>query len=178
MKLRFSMVAGLACVLAACSPPAQQGADGGQAGGAPAGSMNSMQPGLYRTTVAILEMTMPGVPASAMANMNLQPMATEECVTSTDIAEFASNDMPVEEGVTCTQNSMNTAGGRIEGSSTCVGPTGTRTMQMSGAYTSTHVEMEIASVSPMPNGAGDMTQRMRMVTDRIGDCPAGGTDAD
>lgn len=173
MKLRFVMIAGLSAMLAAaCSPPAQQGADGGPAGGAPASNMNAMQPGQYRTTVTILEMTMPGVPASAMANMNMQPISTVECVTSTDIAEFASNDMPVEEGVTCTQNSMNTAGGRIEGSSTCQGPTGTRTMQMTGAYTSTHVEMEIASASPMPNGAGDMTQRMRMVTDRMGDCPA------
>jgi hypothetical protein len=178
MKARVLMVAGLICVVAAaCSPPAQDGADGGAPSGAPVTDMTSMQPGQYRTTVTVLEMNMPGVPASAMQNMNMQPISTEECVTSTDIADFASNDMQVEEGVTCTQNSMNTAGGRIEGSSTCQGPTGARTMQMSGSYTSTHVEMDISSTAQMPNGAGEMTQRMRIVTDRIGDCPAGATSA-
>jgi hypothetical protein len=34
--------------------------------------------------------------------------------------------------------------------------------------------MEITSNSAMPGGgAGQMTQRIRMVSDRIGECPAG-----
>jgi hypothetical protein len=50
-------------------------------------------------------------------------------------------------------------------------------MHINGSYTSNHVEMEINSTSDMPQGGGQMTQRMRITTDRIGDCAAG-EDAD
>lgn len=170
--MRIWIIAGMACALAAgCSRPAQQSAEN-EAGGS-AASIGSMQPGQYRTTITMLEMNIPGVPADAMRNMNMQPVTTEDCVTSTDIADFAADPMNNADGVSCTRNTMNTAGGRIEGESTCTTPQGTMTMHMTGAYSRTHVEMEIASTSPAPSGAGQMTQRMRLVTDRIGECPAG-----
>jgi hypothetical protein len=174
MRLRILTVIGLTCGFAACSPPAQApGADsGGDAAGG--GAMaSSIQPGQYRTTVTMLEMNIPGVSSS---NINMAPTTTEDCVTTSDVSEFTEGSMvDADSGETCTQNSMNTAGGQIHGQATCTGENGTRTMQIDGTYTSNHVEMEISSTSTMPGVTGQMTSRMRMVTDRIGDCPAGDT---
>lgn len=169
MRLRTLAIIGLTCGLAACSPPAQ--APGADAGG---GAMvSSIEPGQYRTTVTMLEMTIPGVDST---NINMQPTTTEDCVTTSDVNEFTQGSMVnADSGETCTQNSMNSSGGRIQGEATCTGENGTRTMQINGSYTSNHVEMEINSTNDMPGGAGQMTQRMRIVTDRIGECAAGDT---
>ena len=130
-----------------------------------------MEPGQYRTVVTMLEMNIPGVPQQ---NINMQPTTTEDCVTASDIADFTRNSMvEADSGETCTQNSMNSAGGRIDGQATCTGENGTRSMRMTGTYTSNHIDMEIASSSAMPGGAGNMTQRMRLVSDRIGACTTG-----
>jgi hypothetical protein len=132
-----------------------------------------MQPGQYRTTVTMLEMTMPGIDSTSI---NMAPTTTEECVTTSDINEFTQGGMvDADSGETCTQNTMNSSGGRIQGEVSCTGENGERTMQIDGSYTANHVEMEITSTSAMPGGAGQMTQRMRMVTDRVGECPAGET---
>jgi hypothetical protein len=114
-------------------------------------------------------MNIPGVDST---QINMEPMTSEDCVTTSDVAEFTQGSL-VDAGSdeTCTQNSMNTGGGRIQGEASCTGPNGTRTMQIDGSYTNNHVEMEISATSDMPGG--QMTQRMRLVTDRIGECPAG-----
>lgn len=168
MTQRISIAATLACILAACSPPAQQQAENGAS--APAAAGGGIQPGLYRTTVTMLEMNIPGVQSS---NINMAPTTSEECVTSSDIAEFTQGNMvDADSGETCTQSSMNTGGGRIQGEASCTGPNGTRTMQLAGAYSSNRVDMEISSTQDMP-GAGATTMRMSIASERIGDCPAG-----
>jgi hypothetical protein len=168
MIQRISIAAGLACILAACSPPAQQADSGG--GPAGAGMAGGMQPGQYRTTVTMLEMNIPGMKSE---NVNMAPTVTEDCVTSSDIAEFTEGSMvDGNSGETCTQNSMNSSGGRIQGESTCTGPNGTRTMQINGTYSSNRVDMEISSTQDIP-GMGASTMRMRMASERIGECPAG-----
>ena len=170
MRIGTLAIIGLACGMAACSPPAQApGSDAGGSGGA--AMTDSIQPGQYRTTVTMLEMNIPGVSST---NINMEPTTTEDCVTSSDVADFTSGSMvDADSGESCTQSSMSTGGGRIQGQATCTGEHGARTMQINGTYTSNHVEMEISSTSDMPGGAGQMSQRMRIVTDRIGECPAG-----
>lgn len=118
----------------------------------------------------MLEMNIPGVPAQGI---NMAPTTTADCVTSSDISEFTQGSMvDGNSGETCTQNSMNTGGGRIQGESSCTGPNGTRTMQISGTYSANRVDMEITSTTDMP-GAGVGTMRMSMASERIGECAAG-----
>lgn len=176
MTMRTMLLAGVAGVLAlaaACSPPATQSTS--QPGSAPQGGggpmASSMQPGKYRTTVTILSMNIPGVPTQ---NINMQPTTTEDCVTATDISDFTQGSMTrANDGETCTQNNMTSGGGHIQGDSVCQGEGGQRTMHITGTYTSNHVEMDITSTGQMPNGAGEMSQHMRMASDRIGECAAG-----
>lgn len=168
MVQRIFLAASLACILAACSPPAQQGESGAASNNT--AIAGGLQPGQYRTTVTMLELSIPGMSSQPI---NTAPTVTESCVTSSDIADFAQNGMNNgDSGSTCTQNSMNTAGGRIQGESTCTGPEGTRTVRMDGTYSANRMDMEISSSSDVP-GAGVSTMRMRMASERIGDCPAG-----
>ena len=173
MRLRTLAAIGLTFAMSSCSQPAQAPGSDNNAGGGGAAMANSIQPGQYRTTVTMLEMNIPGVSST---NINMEPTTSEDCVTSSDVADFTSGSMvDADSGETCTQSSMQTGGGRIQGEASCTGEYGTRTMQINGTYTSNHVEMDISSTATVPNG--QMTQRMRIETDRIGECPAG-ADAD
>ena len=168
--MRALAITALTCVLAACSPPAQAPASQSADAGGGAAMANAIQPGQYRTTVTVLEMNVPGVSSQ---NIDMDPTTTTDCVTTSDVSDFASGSLfDADNGESCTQNSMNTGGGRIQGQATCTGQYGARTMQIEGTYSSNHVEMEISGTSEIP-GMGQMTQRMRLVSERIGECPAG-----
>lgn len=160
--------------LAACSPPAQAPAGSEEAGNAVSstgGSPASIQPGQYRTTVSILEMNIPGIKTTTI---NAQPTTSEDCVTSDDVAELTNGSLlDADEGESCTRNNMTAANGHIEGSATCTGSGGQRSMHMTGSYTSTHVDMDVTATGQAPGGAGEMSQHIRVVTDRIGACTTG-----
>jgi hypothetical protein len=112
------------------------------------------------------------IPGVKQSTINMEPTTTEDCVTSSDIGDFTRGSMiDADEGESCTENGVNTAGGHIEGTASCQGPNGARTMHMSGTYSSNHVDMNV-EISGQLNG-GTMTQRVHMVTDRIGECTQG-----
>ncbi|MBI3439558.1 MAG: DUF3617 family protein [Proteobacteria bacterium] len=174
MSLRRLMFAS-ACLLAACSPPASQtSANGSSAASAPANSGAAvgaaLQPGQYRTTVTIVSMNMPGMPAGMAEKMRARPNVSEDCVTSSDIAELTRKSLvDSEEGQTCSENHITSANGRIDGSATCRNEDGgEHTMQMHGTYGSNRVEMDMTMSGQTP--MGPMQQQMHMVTERIGEC--------
>lgn len=177
MAVRALVLMGFAAALLACSPPASQTpGETAENADAPAIGANQMQPGQYRTTVTILEMNMPGVPAGAMAAAQSRPFTTEYCVEASDINDINMRNMNNgENGMSCTPVRTNSAGGHIDNEATCTGPMGTMNMHMVGTYTPTRVEMENTVTTQMAQGT--MTQRSQMVTERIGDCPAGATPA-
>src|SRR5262249_24474928 len=141
-------LASVALVLAACSPPATSTGQGGSATqAAPStlgGGPTNIQPGQYRTTVTILAISVPGITPQQIQAMQAQPMTDEDCVADTDINELARKGLiRSDEGETCSDNHMTAANGHIEGAATCTNAGGdTRSMQMTGSYTGTHVEMD------------------------------------
>jgi Protein of unknown function (DUF3617) len=179
MKLRALLCAS-ACALAACSPPASQNNTGNGGAGAPtpppaASVASALQPGQYRTTVTIVSMDMPGMPANMVQQMRARPNVTEDCMTSDDVAELTRKSLVNEDsGQHCTENNVSAANGHIEGTATCSGPEGgSFTMHMNGNYAANHVEMDMDMSGQTP--MGPMTQRMHMVSERIGVCSEGGT---
>ena len=180
MKIRTLLLASAllasACLFAACSPPAQNTSVSPSANtpNAPvpgaASAAGSLQPGQYRTTVTIVSMNMPGMPAGMAEKMRAQPTVTEDCVTSEDVAEMTRKSMVNEEpGQTCTENHITSANGVIDGSATCTRREGgAYTMAMHGAYSANHVEMNMTMSGQTP--MGQMSQQMHMVTERIGEC--------
>lgn len=175
---RSTILAGVAIMLAACSPPAASTrANANQSGGAStptatAAGVGGILPGQYRTTVTILAMSIPGVSASQIQAMQAQPMSDEDCVTTSDINELAKKSLiDADEGESCSDNHMNAANGHIEGAATCTSADGdTHNMQVTGSYTSTHVEMDVTMTGQ--NAHGPISEHIRMATDRIGECPA------
>ncbi|MFZ2032072.1 MAG: DUF3617 domain-containing protein [Vitreimonas sp.] len=164
-----------ACLLAACSPPASQHQSANGAPPAPGATQvnpvgAALQPGQYRTTVTIVSMNMPGMPAGMAEKMRAQPNVSEDCMTTDDVAELTRKSLVNEDsGQHCTENSINSANGRINGTATCNnGDGGSYTMQMHGTYGSNHVEMDMTMSGQTP--MGPMQQQMHMVTDRIGEC--------
>jgi len=174
MKIKTVLFASV-CLMAACSPPAPpQNANGAPpaAGGSsqvnPVGT--ALQPGQYRTTVTIMSMDMPGMPAGMAEKMRARPNVSEDCVTSDDVAELTRKSLVNEDsGQHCTENSITSANGRIDGTATCNnGDGGSYTMQMHGTYGSNRVEMNMTMSGQTP--MGPMQQQMHMVTERIGEC--------
>ncbi|HVV32274.1 MAG TPA: DUF3617 family protein [Vitreimonas sp.] len=172
---RSMILAGAAALLAACSPPASTTNANGATASAPAaagGAATSIRPGQYRTTVTIVSMSIPGVPQSQLQAMQAQPQTDEDCVTSGDISDLARKSLiDADEGETCTDNHMNAANGRIEGAANCTNADGdTHSMHITGGYTPTHMDMDVTMTGQ--SAAGQMSQHIRMVTDRIGECVA------
>ncbi len=165
------------CLLAACSPPAAPSGDAAstEVSAARAGDtiISGIQPGQYRTTVTITSMEMPGLPADAAAKMQGRPNVSEDCVTTSDIAELTRQSLvDADEGQTCTENNITSANGRIQGSATCRNQDGgAYTMQVEGTYGANHIEMNMHMSGSTPGG--QMNQTASIVTDRIGECAAG-----
>lgn len=174
MTFRALVVA--SCLLAACSPPAAPSGDAStEASAARAGDtiISGIQPGQYRTTVTITSMEMPGLPPDAAAKMQGHPNVSEDCVTTSDIAELTRQSLvDADEGQTCTENNITSANGRIQGSATCRNQDGgAYTMQVEGTYGANHIVMNMHMSGDTPGGR--MNQSASIVTDRIGECAAG-----
>jgi hypothetical protein len=170
-----------ACLLAACSPPAsRQNANGSSSANAPANSGAAigaaLQPGQYRTTMTIVSMNMPGMPAGMAEKMRAAPNVSEDCVTSGDIAEMTRKSLLSEDSHQhCSENHITSANGRIDGTATCDnGSGGTYTIQMHGAYGANHAEMDMTTSGQLP--AGPMQQQVHMVMERVGECRGTSTD--
>ncbi|MFT3729525.1 MAG: DUF3617 domain-containing protein [Terricaulis sp.] len=164
-----------AVALACCSPPAAT--TNGQQSASPASapvtaSGTGIQPGQYRTVVTVVSASIPGVPPAQVQAMQAQPITDESCVTSSDINELARKSLvDADEGENCSDNHLSATGGHIEGASTCTNADGdSTTMQVTGSYTATHVEMDATMTGQ--TAAGQMSQHVHMVTDRIGACAA------
>jgi hypothetical protein len=158
----------------ACSPAAAPAGHAPRpAPAAAAANLNSIEPGQYRTTVTILSISIPGLAPAQAQQMQAQPITDAECVTHSDLADLTRKSLiEAEEGETCAENHMNAAGGRIEGAATCTNSDGdTRTTQLTGNFTATHFDMD--AVMTGQTSRGSESQHLRMIGDRIGDCPAG-----
>src|SRR5262249_25948522 len=141
MKVRLTLLATLAFALvSSCAPPAPPAekakADAAKVNAEARVVASTIRPGQWRTTTTIEDVNLAGAPAAIAAQVAKQmkgrPITDESCVTSDDIAQFAHKGLVKEDGhQTCTQNSLSTVGGHIEGSSTCtIGGNMQMTIQM------------------------------------------------
>lgn len=135
------------------------------------------QAGQYRTTMELLEISMPDAPPE-VANMMRQGFgqgpqeAKTYCVTPEQAAQSTSREEVLKNlaDSNCTVDSFEMAGGRIEAALTCSGEGAmTGQVQLTGTMTETSSDMEMSFKMQVPQ-AGEATMRMHMVSERIGDC--------
>lgn len=180
MRYRHIMPLAAVLVLAACG----SNEDAAEAGGSEAEEMAAAaedgptpQAGQYRTTMELVEISVPNAPPE-MAQALQQGFgsgaqeANTYCVTPEQAAASNSREEVLKNlaDSNCTVDQFNQAGGAIDAVLTCSGD-GMMNGQvtLNGTMTETGSNMEMSLKMQVPQ-AGEATMRMRMVSERIGDC--------
>ena len=147
--MRALMAVGVVTALAACAPSQDAAAPD------PTPVVSSMAPGQYRTTV-----TYTSVPT---------PLTDEQCVTSAGIADLVRGSIVTDDAQACSENTLNTANGRIDGRVVCLDAKGSpRTMEIAGTYANNRADMDL-TVTASENGE-TVTRQGRVAIERVGEC--------
>jgi hypothetical protein len=139
------------------------------------GGSTFVSPGHWQGTMAISEISIPGMPAELAKTMKTQMGGSrtfESCLTP-DEAKRPKGEFFGAEQRGCTYEHFTMAGGTIDAVMKCTrGPT-TQTMTMKGSYSPDTYRMSVTSVAKGDAAAGpatNMTIAMTMDGRRTGDC--------
>ena len=132
------------------------------------------EPGLYRSTVELLEVDMPGAPAGVEDTMKRMMggsnTASEYCLTQQDVDRGFEEMARKSQQGDCTFERFDVDGGDIDAAMNCTvqgGQTMRMTMQGTGGPTSSEMTMNMETDMP---GVGTANMRMKATHQRIGDC--------
>ncbi|GAA0274902.1 hypothetical protein GCM10009127_14340 [Alteraurantiacibacter aestuarii] len=133
------------------------------------------QPGQYRSTQELLELDVPGMPEE-MAGMMRSAFAegaaeeTTYCLTAEDAASSREQMLANMAESDCNVERFDMSGGTIDAAMNC--PTGqgiTGDVSLTGTMDGNGADMVMSFSADMP-GMGPGTIRMRVVSERIGEC--------
>jgi len=181
MRTLHTLPLAAAVLLAACGGSTDADGDGeisAEEVAAEAGDAIQPQPGQYRGSFELIEFEAPGMPAAAREQMQQifsggLTEGIEFCITEQDVAENGAEGMVkgLAEG-DCTTERFNVSGGSIDAEMQCPGEGGgTRTVKLNGRMTATSSDMTMETSQEMPQ-VGATTMKMRVRSERVGDCPA------
>lgn len=131
-----------------------------------AGPGMSVKPGKWETTVTILDMNMPGVPAGIAQMMRSHPITATSCVTPEQAADGPRSVLQNSKGK-CHYASFNVTGGRFDSVLECVAGSGTMTTTSSGSFTATSLD---ATGNAVMTGSRPMTTKSHAVAHYVGPC--------
>lgn len=134
------------------------------------------QPGQYTTSTEILEFSVPGLSEDMQAMMR-SAMAegaqtgSSYCLTEADAATSREDMIRSMTESNCTVERFDMAGGDIDAALSCPAGEGGMTgdVTMTGTMSETGANMEVAFSSQVPE-MGQANIRMRIVSERVGDC--------
>lgn len=180
MLKRSALLVAAALPLAACnSGPTVEaenatGVEVAAAVEAAGGTGSFVSPGLWRSKMTIEDISMPGMPPQAVAQMREQMASrsttSESCLTEADIKKPDANFFGGQ-GDSCKYDHFTMGGGKIDMQMTCNPGGAQQVMKMNGTYSSDKYSMTASSEGSGPTGA--MTMKLRIDSERIGDCTAG-----
>ncbi|MDG6077593.1 DUF3617 domain-containing protein [Erythrobacter litoralis] len=133
------------------------------------------QPGQYRATVQVLDISLPGAPPQVMQQMEQMRKAgaqtREYCLTPEQANKgFEEMIKQANSDDACTFSKFEAEGGKIDAVMNCSRPgqgSGRMVMQGTGSRTSSNMTMTMNIEAP---GGNQMTMKMRSQQERIGDC--------
>jgi hypothetical protein len=131
-----------------------------------AGSSLPIQPGMWQSTVTILDMQSPRLPAGVGAGMRAHPTTVTACVTAAQAADGPRAVLQGSNGK-CHYTSFNASGGRLSAVMQCAFTRGTMTVTSNGSYTATTMDVNGSSSA---TGPMQMTSKTHTVARRIGGC--------
>jgi hypothetical protein len=179
MRVTMALPLAAAFVLAACGSSSSSDANGDgkistQEAASAAAKMDAPRPGKYKTTVNLLDFTMPGMPAAMLERLKgsmTSNMTTTFCQTG-DNRKQAIKDMTDAMGRgNCTYNSLDISGNNFDVDMSCTSPQGgTGHYKVNGTVSSEGTDMTMEITQDMPQGGGQMHMKTHAVSTRIGDC--------
>ncbi|WP_017665813.1 DUF3617 domain-containing protein [Porphyrobacter sp. AAP82] len=166
--------AAVTALLAGCSGggTAESGKNG-TAGGTEAAEQAQAQiprprPGLYKTTVTMTNIAIPGVPDGHGAG---QIVTTEDCLTKADVDKGFEEMVRQGQDGECTYERFAMADGKLDAVMVCAAKGRTSRIAMQGTITPTGSDLEAATDLEFEGmGKGRMTFTVKH--ERLGECPA------
>ncbi len=173
----IALLTACALPLAACNSDPQVSAENASAEEvsqkveAAGGTDTFVNPGLWRTTMTIDEMSVPGMPPEAAAEMQkMQGRTTtaEKCLTPEDVKKpkedfFGGND-------NCRYERLTMGNGKIDAVMNCTGDGATQKMTMAGTYSGDTYNMRIEMTPASGGETAGMGMKMRVDAKRVGQC--------
>ncbi len=170
-RTKLAVCAATFTMLAACSGADSAGKDGGKAA-------SKMKPGQYESTMEVVRLEIPGMPAAARDQMQAQMTGSKttatHCLTKAQ-ADADKGDMIKDiaaQGGQCKMENYSVAGGQVSGKLVCTTATGGKgVMTLTGTKSDTASDMTmIANIEDkaMPQGTAQL--EMKVTTRRLGDC--------
>jgi hypothetical protein len=129
------------------------------------------QPGLYRLTATMTEVSFPGMPEELKGHGGGMTNTSESCLTEADVNKGYEELLKQGQDGECSFEKFNLKGGALDAVMVCKTPQGESRMAMTGTTTPTSSEFT-ATTKVNLEGLGEGTMKFTAKNERIGDCPA------
>jgi hypothetical protein len=129
------------------------------------------EPGLYKTTVTMTGINIPGMPPEMAGHGAGQTVTSEDCLTQQEVDKGFEELIKQGQNGECSYERFNANGGDIDAVLVCKTPQGNARMEMTGTATETSSDIK-ATMAMNFDGAGEGTMTFTAKNERIGDCPA------
>ena len=138
-------------------------------------SDSMIEPGLWQSKVTLHEVNIPGMPPEMASRMKAmmaerQEKSNSHCLTAADVKK-PKEDFFGGQDKSCHYAQFTMGGGKIDIQMVCKREGMTQTMNMKGAYTPTTYSMDMVSQGS-GGEQGNMTMKMHVDSQRIGECSA------
>jgi hypothetical protein len=138
---------------------------------AAAGSGNFINPGLWRTSMTIEEMSIPGMAPEAAAEMKKmqgQTQSDEKCLTEEEVKRPKEDFFGGEDN--CRYERFNMGNGKIDAVMNCSGEGVSQKMTMAGTFSGDTYNMRMEMQPAAGGERRGMGMKMRVDAKRIGQC--------
>jgi hypothetical protein len=129
------------------------------------------QPGLYKTTVTMTNIDMPGLPPEMADHGKGMVTTTENCLTAADVDKGFEALVKQGQDGACSYESFALAGGKVDAVLVCKAQGRDTRTALSGTTTKTGADLTAATVMDF-EGVGKATLNFIAKHERIGECPA------
>jgi hypothetical protein len=135
------------------------------------GNMPRPQPGLYKTTVTMTGLEIPGLPPEMEGHGAGMTTTVEDCLTQADVDKGFGELVKKGQNGECSYERFTVADGKIDAVMACNSQGRSTRMEMTGTTSKTGADLN-ATMAIDFEGAGKGTMTFTTKHERIGECPA------
>lgn len=129
------------------------------------------EPGLYKTTVTMTDIDIPGLPPEMAGHGAGMVTTTENCLTATDVDKGFEALVKQGQDGACTYESFKLAGGKVDAVLVCKAQGRDTRTALSGTTTKTGADLTATTAMDF-EGVGKATLNFTTKHERVGECPA------